>query len=164
MLPVYARNVLGQGAAGYGGLMAAVGVGAGSGAIAMAAVGRRMDPLRVIRGGSLLFAASLAITMLHVSYLLAVVGLALAGLGSVLAAISTNSLLQTESPDHLRGRVMGFYSFVVLGLAPFGSLQAGFISEQFGVRVCLVIGAIICGLAVLLLLPREVTVPVRDET
>ena len=80
---------------------------------------------------------------------LALVGLAITGFGSVLAAISTNTLLQTGAPDHLRGRVMGFYSFVVLGLAPFGSLQAGWISEHFGVPASFVVGAVVCSLVAL---------------
>jgi len=150
MLPVYARDILGRGASGYGGLMAAVGVGAGLGAIVMASIGHRLDRRRVIPNATLLFAASLAASTAHASFGLALVGLAVAGFGSVLAAISTNALLQVDAPDHLRGRVMGFYSFVVLGLAPFGSLQAGFVSEHLGVRVSFLAGAIICGIGALL--------------
>jgi hypothetical protein len=39
---------------------------------------------------------------------------------------------------------MGFYSFMVLGLAPFGSLQAGWVAEHFGVRVTYAVGGVIC--------------------
>jgi len=150
MLPVYARNVLGLGPGGYGGLMAAVGIGAGAGAITMAALGHRLDRRRLIGTMTLLFSVSLAASTLHSSFALAAGGLASAGFGSVLAAISTNTLLQVDAPDHLRGRVMGFYSFVVLGLAPLGSLQAGWVSEHFGVRVSFLVGAAICAVAALL--------------
>jgi hypothetical protein len=44
---------------------------------------------------------------------------------------------------------MGFYSFVVLGMAPFGSLQAGFVSEHFGVRASLALGGVVCGVVAL---------------
>jgi MFS family permease len=159
MLPVYARNVLGRGAGGYGGLMAAVGVGAGFGAIAMASVGHRVDRPRLIRMASALFSVSLAISTIHASYLAALVGLAFTGFGAVLAAICINSMLQTEAPDHLRGRVMGFYSFVVLGLAPFGSLQAGWISEHLGVRVSFLIGAAVCALGVIIFPPPRLGGP-----
>jgi MFS family permease len=155
MLPVYARQELHLGAGGYGGLMAAVGVGAGLGAIAMASLGHRLDRRRLITGAGLLFAFSLALSALHDSFSLALAALAVAGFGSVLAAISTNSLLQTEAPDQLRGRVMGFYSFVVLGLAPFGSLQAGWVSERFGVRVSFVLGGLICAVAIIGFAPRR---------
>jgi len=151
MLPVYAREVLRLGAGGYGGLMSAVGVGAALGAIAMASIGHRVDRRRLIVTATLLFSLVLTLSAAHHSNALALPGLAVAGFGSVLAAISTNTLLQTESPDHLRGRVMGFYSFVVLGLAPFGSLQAGWISEHFGVPVSFLVGGVVCTLVALAL-------------
>jgi MFS family permease len=159
MLPVYARHELGQDAAGYGFLMAAIGVGAASGAIVMAAIGHRVNRRRLIRWAALLFAVSLAGTTLHDSLPLALVGLALAGFGTVLAAICTNTLLQVDAPGHLRGRVMGFYSFVVLGLAPLGALQAGWVSEHFGVRVSFLAGAAVSGTAALLLGPRSSGAP-----
>ena len=61
-----------------------------------------------------------------------------------LNGIAANTMLQTEAPDELRGRVMGFYSFMVLGMAPFGSLQAGWVAEQFGVRVAFAVGGLVC--------------------
>jgi MFS family permease len=151
MLPVYARQVLNLGAGGYGGLMSAIGVGAAMGAIAMASLGHRIDRRKLIVTATLFFSSVLALTATHRSYPLALVGLAIIGFGSVLSAISTNTLLQTEAPDHLRGRVLGFYSFVVLGLAPFGSLQAGWISEHFGVPVSFVVGAAACSVGALTL-------------
>ena len=39
---------------------------------------------------------------------------------------------------------MGFYSFVALGMAPFGSLQMGWLSEQFGVRTAFAVGGVAC--------------------
>jgi MFS family permease len=53
-------------------------------------------------------------------------------------------MLQLDAPDRLRGRVMGFYSFVVLGMAPFGALQAGWVSEHFGVRTAFALGGLAC--------------------
>ena len=64
-----------------------------------------------------------------------------------LNAIMTNTLLQTEAPDHLRGQVVGFYSFIVVGMAPFGSLQAGWIAEHIGTPAALLIGGGICVVA-----------------
>ena len=57
-----------------------------------------------------------------------------------LNGIAANTTLQIQAPDRLRGRVMGFYSFVVLGMAPFGSLQAGWVAEHFGVRAAVALG------------------------
>ena len=61
-----------------------------------------------------------------------------------LNGIAANTMLQSEAPDQLRGRIMGFYSFMVLGLAPFGSFQAGWIAEHFGVRIAFALGGSVC--------------------
>ena len=43
---------------------------------------------------------------------------------------------------------MGVYSFLVLGLAPIGSLQAGLVSEHLGVRYSIGLGGAACCLTV----------------
>ena len=60
------------------------------------------------------------------------------------SGIAANNMLQTGAPDHLRGRVLGFYSFTVLGMAPFGSFQAGWVAEHFGVRASIGFGGTVC--------------------
>ena len=152
MLPVYARDVLATGATGYGGLMTAVGVGASVGALTMASIGHRLPRHRVIRRAGVLFAAALAAAALVRTWVPAAVALALAGGAMILNNISTNSQLQTGAPDHLRGRVMGFYSLMILGVAPLGSLQAGWVSEHLGVPTALAAGALVCIVATLWLL------------
>ena len=57
---------------------------------------------------------------------------------------TTNTLLQTEAPDHLRGRVMGLYNVTFTGMSPFGSLQAGIVANSFGAPVALAVGGVIC--------------------
>lgn len=152
MLPVYARDVLVTGATGYGGLMTAVGIGASVGALTMASIGHRLSRHRVIRLAGVLFAGALAVAALVRSWLPAAIALALAGCAMILNNISTNTQLQTGAPDHLRGRVMGFYSLMILGVAPLGSLQAGWVSEHFGVPAALGTGAAICAVATVVLL------------
>ena len=71
-----------------------------------------------------------------------------------LNGIAANTMLQLQAPDHLRGRVMGFYSFVVLGMAPFG-LAAGRLGRRStsgcgwrsrsGGLVCLVVAGAVAG-------------------
>ena len=49
-----------------------------------------------------------------------------------------------------RGRVMGFYSFMVVGLAPFGSFQMGWMAEHFGARTAFIVGGSACAVVALL--------------
>jgi MFS family permease len=149
MLPVYARDVLHTDARGYGGLMTAVGIGASIGALTMAAMGHRFPRIRVVRAAGLLFSLSLAVTAVVRQWWLAAVLLGVTGCLMILNNIATNTQLQTTAPDQLRGRVMGFYSLMVLGMSPFGSLLAGWVSEQHGVPAALGLGAAVCGLSVL---------------
>lgn len=44
----------------------------------------------------------------------------------------TNTLLQSMVPDSMRGRVMSFYSMMLVGMAPFGALAAGALAERIG--------------------------------
>jgi len=122
-------------------------VGAAAGALSIAAVGYRFRRERTALGaGVTLGVALLLLGLVHhlaVALMLAVV----CGLSMALNAIMTNTLLQSEAPDHLRGQVMGFYSFIVVGMAPFGSLQAGWISEQAGTPAAVLGGGGICLLA-----------------
>src|SRR5207247_6608518 len=65
-------------------------------------------------------------------FVLSVGLLALAGCAMIVNNALTNTTLQTLVPDQLRGRVMGFYSFVFVGMAPLGAFQAGVFAEHAG--------------------------------
>src|SRR5258708_18546160 len=60
----------------------------------------------------------------------------------------TNTLLQTAVPDELRGRIMGFYSFVFVGMAPFGAFFVGLAAEHVGAPLAVGAGGVVCVLAV----------------
>jgi MFS family permease len=144
MLPVFAQEALGTGPAGYGGLVSAVGVGASAAALFVAGFGRKLKRRQTILTAAICFGASLILAALSRSYWLALALFTLAGTAMVLNNVLTNTMLQIGAPDHLRGRVMGVYSCLILGLSPFGSLQAGFVAEHLGVRVAVASGGAVC--------------------
>lgn len=150
MLPVYASQVLGAGATGYGALMSGVGVGAAAAALFVAAMGHRVQQEGRVFLFASLFGCVLLVTSLVGQFSAALFLLTLAGCSWALTSILTNTILQTKAPDHLRGRVMGFYSFMVVGMAPLGALQAGWVSEHFGVQASLAVGGGVCVLAAML--------------
>jgi len=82
-----------------------------------------------------------------------------AGGAMILNSAVTNTLLQTIVPDALRGRVMGFFAFVFLGMAPFGALQAGWLAQHIGAPDTVVIGGAVCALASLTIWGRVPEVP-----
>ena len=144
ILPVFARDTLGTGAGGYGALTSAFGVGAAAGAISIAALGHRFSREPVLLWAGAGFAASIFLLGLSRHFVLAFAVLLVAGLSAALNAILTNTMLQTEAPDDLRGQVVGFYSFIVVGMAPFGSLQAGWLAEHLGAGTAVLLGGSVC--------------------
>ncbi|HEV8303811.1 MAG TPA: MFS transporter [Gemmatimonadales bacterium] len=147
LMPVVARDVLHAGAAGYGALTAAVGVGALLGALSIAVWSGRIPKGRTLVAGGTSFGVALALFASSRSFPLSVALVALAGCAMILNNALTNTLLQTLVPDELRGRVMGFYSFVFVGLAPLGALQAGALAEHFGAPWAVAVGGVITALA-----------------
>lgn len=149
-LPTFTRDVLRSDAAGYGTEVAAVGVGAAVAAIVLALLSARVRQGRsalvaATAFGILLMLASRAPDIWSAAAVLTLTGAAMATTG-----ISTNTMLQHEAPEALRGRVMGFYSFVVLGMAPFGAYWMGWTAERFGVRAAFLAGGAACAAAALL--------------
>jgi len=140
MLPVYARDALGVGASGYGATVSAVGVGALAGALFLAGYGPHLRKERLVFRAGMLFGLLLVASALAPRLWLALPLLGATGLAMVLTGVTINTLLQLGAPDELRGRVIGFYVFMALGLAPIGAFQAGWVAQAFGVRTSLALG------------------------
>jgi len=151
ILAVYASAVLGVGATGYGLLTSAVGVGAAIGAIGIGGMGSRFTRARVVVVASGALAIAVILLALARDLTLALAILACAGAAMASQGIATATSLQLEAPPELRGRVMAVYSFVVLGMAPLGAFQAGFVAEHLGAPASIAISGGIClvGTAVL---------------
>jgi MFS family permease len=144
LMPVFARDALGLDASGYGAMVSSIGLGAVAAAFFMAGYGDQVRQSRLVLGSSTLFGAVLLAASLAPAFWSAVFLFTATGGIMALNGIAANTMLQSEAPDALRGRVMGFYSFMVLGLAPFGSLQAGWLAEHLGVRFAYAFGGSVC--------------------
>jgi MFS family permease len=144
MMPVFARDVLGLDADGYGAIVSAIGLGAAAGAIGIAASGGRTRSGRLLIGSFALFGVLLTGAAFAPGFWSALALFTLAGSLMAINGILANTMLQLQAPDRLRGRVMGFYSFVVLGMAPLGAFQAGWVSEHYGARAAFALGGAAC--------------------
>jgi MFS family permease len=164
LMPVFARDVLRVGASGYAALVAAVGIGAAAAAFFLAGFGHRVRRSRLVLGSSMLFGIVLLAASLAPEFWSALFLFTMTGCVMALSGIAANTTLQSEAPDHLRGRIMGFYSFMVLGLAPFGSFQAGWIAEHFGVRIAFALGGLVCFLVAAGVAWRMVRVEKAERT
>jgi predicted MFS family arabinose efflux permease len=140
IVPLYARDVLDAGAHGLGILMAALGVGALAGAVVLALGMRARPPVWVIVVSAMTLAVgALVLAVVH-EFRLAVIALFAMGVGGIIFTAGCNATLQLTAPDALRGRVMGLYSWVFVGVAPIGAFLMGWIAEHAGVAASLAVG------------------------
>ena len=70
--------------------------------------------------------------------------LPLVGAGFMVPLAATNTIVQTIVEEHLRGRVMAFYTMAFLGTAPIGSLLAGVLADRIGEPATIVVGGVAC--------------------
>jgi MFS family permease len=61
----------------------------------------------------------------------------------ILVVNLANAIVQTAAPDHLRGRVMGAYTWIFFGAMPLGALWLGIAAEHFGEVEAVAINAIL---------------------
>ena len=144
-IPVFATQVLGLAETGYGFLMSALGAGALTGALFVAALSKS-GPRRFI----LFFLPALTGLILILigntnSFLTTGLSLAVGGFLFVTYLSTANSNLQIHTVDRYRGRVMSVYSLIVAGSSPIGNLFVGAMDNWFGARM----GFIASGIAVM---------------
>ncbi|MFT0788669.1 MFS transporter [Synechococcus sp. H55.10] len=97
----------------FGVLLAAAGLGMGIGAFWVGHAGRRVSCRAWSGLGSLLLCGSLAALSWTTHWLLLSLGwIALLGCGGALVAVPMQTLIQEETPDHLRGKIFGLQNNV----------------------------------------------------
>lgn len=138
MITALARTGLHAGAPGFGLLSAALGLGALVGAAGVAYASRASMPALLV--GCAIFGLFLALAGQMPGLVPAMVMLAGAGCGMIVYSAMSNSVVQTFTPAHLRGRVMSLYLWVFLGTTPIGSLIFGAVEQTWGSRVAMLLG------------------------
>jgi MFS family permease len=130
LVPLLAADTLHVGPEGFGLLSASFGLGALAGALVTATL--RGASWRLLAAGATGFGV-LALALAPISDALPA-GVLLFGVGVsfTLFTANANALVQLGAPDHLRGRLIGLYLFAFVGLAPVGSLLAGWLAELGG--------------------------------
>jgi MFS family permease len=141
LLPAYAAHVVDVDARGLGILLASVGVGAIFGSLLTAVIGARRRGAVWFGSAVLMSAGAVVLGSVHV-FAVAVLDLAVVGLAVLSFAGSSNVLLQTLSPDHMRGRAISVFSMIILGLVPAGSLLLGTLASFFGLSEALIAGGV----------------------
>ncbi|HOW86516.1 MAG TPA: MFS transporter [Candidatus Aminicenantes bacterium] len=141
IFPAWAVNVLHGDAKTNGFLQSARGLGALIAALLIASLGRFRFRGKLLTFGTFalpIMAALFALVRWTPLSLVLVFG---AGLAQVLIFNMSNALVQTHSPDSLRGRIMGVYTLVFFGFMPLGALWIGLAAQHLSQRAAVLIGA-----------------------
>lgn len=144
LIPAFAADDLASGAAGYGFLMAASGVGSLIAALGLAFRGR-LRTSRIATGAIILGLGSVAMAATS-TYLTAIFLMVFIGYGGISMAATANATIQLAVPDDLRGRVMSVYTTIFASSAPIGGLMMGAIASGFGPAAAIALGGVLSGL------------------
>ena len=156
LLPAWAVQVLGGDARTNGFLQSARGFGSLVAALAIASLGHFRFK------GKLVTAASFGMPLLLILFSftrvlpLSLIGLMAVGAANITMLNMANSLVQTLTPDAVRGRVMSLYTLSFFGFMPIGALMAGGIAEAVDTPLTVAIGAaatLLCVVAITLAVP-----------
>jgi MFS family permease len=156
LLPVIAKQTLHGGPQMLGLLMSSFGAGALCGALFMA----MQKDARHLGFTILTGVVMMGVFNLSASFSKSVIPLCImffgSGIGNMLHMASSNTLLQTLSPDEKRGRVMSFYVMSFTGFGMAGNLLAGWLAKVASVQItfaCYGIAGIFSAIIFLLALP-----------
>jgi MFS family permease len=127
--------------AGYGVLLATMGVGSLLGTWLAVPSERRLGRVRTLVLSVFLNAASLVVVVLTTSPVLIGTSLAVGGVGIVLWNVVTVSLRQRITPDRLLGRMNAAYRLVGWGTMPIGAFLGGVLAEWLGLRPTFLVAA-----------------------
>jgi MFS family permease len=140
--PIFASTMaleFGQEADGYGLLSSILAVGSLAGALLAAR--RDRARIRVVIGGTLLFAVAATVSATMPTYWTYAATLMFTGFAVVTMLTTANGYVQTTTDPVLRGRVLALYMAILMGGTPIGAPIVGWVAAEFGPRMAILLGA-----------------------
>ncbi len=165
LMPVFAAKIHRGGADALGLMMGAIGIGALVGSLFLARRSKILGLGRIIVAAALAFGTGLILFSFSAVFALSLLILGVVGCAWMMLVAGCNTALQSLSDDKMRGRVMSLFSMMLIGMAPFGSLIAGWSADHIGAPRVITIGGFFCALAGVIFasqLPklRKVAIPI----
>jgi MFS family permease len=139
-LPVMAQQGLHAGAAGFGFMTAAMGIGAVFGGLFVAAKGR--TGLWPLVAAAAAFTVAMVFATAAPTLALELVALGLVGVANIAFMATGNSTLQLNADPEMRGRVMSLWFVAFQGSTPIGGPIVGAVMGLAGARAGLGLGAV----------------------
>jgi MFS family permease len=140
VLPLLAKRTFDAGAGAYALMFAATGVGSLFGALASAHRARASGRLMAL--SSIALGISMGLAAVAPTLLIEYVVLVPMGAAGMMFFSMANAAVQDRADGPMLGRVTALFSVAFLGSTPIGSPLIGAISQVFGARVALAVGAV----------------------
>ena len=144
LIAALAVNVLHASARGLGWAVSAVGVGGFGGALVTAYLAQRERRSRLWLQSGLLMSVGVAGLAFVPTLASALPVLFAIGVGTLASMGATNTLIQTLSPDDLRGRALSIYTMIAIGVVPLGALLDGAVASIVGLRPTFAFAGALC--------------------
>lgn len=144
LIPALVKDVFHMGAGAYGFLLGMTGLGAVIGAPLVTWLSRHMKERNIIKASTLgLGLGLLAFAAIRVYWLSCIISVEL-GICFLVVGSAANSVLQGNSDRLMRGRVVGLYIMVYIGMFALGGQFMGYVADWTSTPWSLALGGIVC--------------------
>jgi MFS family permease len=133
LMPIFAKDILDVGSAGYGVLLTGVGIGSIPGGLIVAGMAESRWKGRVMGLSACMYMGMVTLFAFSTIFVLSFAILIVAGIGWSMMVTLNQTLLQLNVADAYRGRVLSLYTMAT-GATPFGNLGMGALADGAGVR------------------------------
>jgi len=135
LMPEFIKQTFNFGEKQRGAFMAIFGVGLLIGGVLSTVLRSHNQRDRFLIGSTVLIGGSLALVPISSSYYPSLFFLFISGcLGGISNGL-VSSIMQEESPDRVRGRVMSMYTFILIGMPALGGLLFGILAESSSLAI-----------------------------
>lgn len=149
LLPVFAKDILLVGPAGFGMLSSAPAVGGIIGTIALLAIGDVKSKGLLALWSFLAYASALGLFAISRHFWLSLILLGALGLTNSLQAVMRQTSFHLLTPDHLRGRAFSVFNMFSQGANSVGAMEVGFMAAILGAPGSLLLGCAVGGMLTL---------------
>jgi MFS family permease len=146
LLPIFAKDILHVGPAGYGMLSSAPAVGGVLGTVIILLFGDVQRKGQLALWSFLSYALAVGVFALSTRMALSLFLLGILGLANSLQAVMRQTSFHLLTPDHLRGRAFAVFNMFSQGANSIGAAEIGFMASLFGAPGALLFGCAVGGM------------------
>jgi MFS family permease len=149
LLPVFAKDILFVGPAGFGLLSSAPAIGGVIGTVMLLVIGDVKSKGLLALWSFLAYAGAVGVFALSTNFLLSLLLLGITGLANSLQAVMRQTTFHLFTPDQVRGRAFAVFHMFSQGANGFGATEIGFVAALLGAPGALLFGCAVGSLLTL---------------